>query len=277
MSVTPKLTPEELDLLNDFLTGTLGLHFPEHKREILESRLRPRLQDLGLRRFIDYFYMLQMNPNGELGLLSRLITNNETYFFREIHQFEALFGDGLDLIKSSLAVPDSLRILCAGCSSGEEPYTLSIYAKENQYRLWNHTIAIDAFDIDTDRLQIAKSGLYGKNSFRFTTEEQLEKYFRSPDDGRYEVKPLFRSAVQFSRGNIVQLETYQKPIRYDVIFCRNVLIYFSEPSLEKAIENFAACLRSGGLLFLGHSESIIGMSRHFESVKVGSGIAYVRA
>jgi chemotaxis protein methyltransferase CheR len=276
MESTQKMTPEELELFNELLSSAFGLCFAEEKREILESRLRPRLHAIGLKRFRDYYTLLQINPNGEIFRLSQLVTNNETYFFRETQQFECLFGEALESLKSESVSPDALRILCAGCSSGEEPYTLNIFAKENLYRMWGRTVTINAFDIDRGRLALARGGVYGRNSFRFTTPEQTNKYFRKLAEDSYQIKEMYRSPVRFSEGNVMDLSSYGGEAPYDAIFCRNVLIYFAEPSLQKAVYNFAQCLRPGGLLFLGHSESIIGMSPLFQSVRLGDCIAYRR-
>jgi chemotaxis protein methyltransferase CheR len=272
------MTQEEFQLFNEILDSHFGLWFPESKKEILESRLKPRLDMLKMRHYMDYYFTLQYNSNGseEVSHLARLVTNNESYFFRETHQFEAFFKHALDDMKKTCASPGTIRMLCAGCSTGEEPYTLNIYAKENLYQLWGYAVEISAFDIDTDALQTAKKAAYGPNSFRFTDSEKLPRYFKKVHQDQYSVKENFRTGIIFDWGNILKLETYKKLIPYDALFCRNVLIYFSEVSLRGAVENFARCLRPGGLLFLGHSESIIGISDKFEAIRLGNCIVYRR-
>jgi chemotaxis protein methyltransferase CheR len=272
------MTQEEFQLFNEILDSHFGLCFPESKKEILESRLKPRLDMLKMRHFMDYYFTLQYNSNGsdEISHLARLVTNNESYFFRETHQFEALFNHALDDMKKTSALPGTIRILCAGCSTGEEAYTLNIYAKENLYQMWGYAVEISAFDIDTDALQTAKEAEYGSNSFRFTDSEKLIRYFKKQNGTKHSVKETFRTGINFDWGNILKLETYKKLMPYDALFCRNVLIYFSEVSLHKAIDNFAQCLRPGGILFLGHSESIIGISDKFESIRLGNCIVYRR-
>ncbi len=271
----PVMSQEEYLLLNEVISQQFGIWFPEHKREILESRLRPRLQALHLKRFMDYYLLMQVDLRGEVEQLARLVTNNETYFFRETHQFEALFGEALEGLKASSPVPFELRLLCAGCSSGEEPHTLNIFARENGYRLGGTVVQVDAFDIDTSRLAAARSGVYGSTSMRSVDEEQVRRYFNLQDGGHL-LKPMYRKGVGFATGNIIDLATYRRALAYDAVFCRNVLIYFSEPALHQAIDNFAAVLRPGGLLFLGHAESIIGLSPHFETVRLQHCIAYRR-
>lgn len=269
------LTQEEYLLLNEVISEQFGIWFPEHKREILESRLRPRLQALHLKRYMDYYLLLQVDLASEKEQLARLVTNNETYFFRETHQFEALFGEAIEGLKASSSVPFELRLLCAGCSSGEEPHTLNIFARESSYRLGGTAVQIDGFDIDTSRLATAKAAVYGSSSLRSLSEEQIRRYFTAHDGG-HALRPHYRKGVQFAQGNIIEIASYRRALPYDAVFCRNVLIYFSEAALHQAIDNFAAVLRPGGLLFLGHSESIIGLSQHFETVRFAQCIAYRR-
>jgi chemotaxis protein methyltransferase CheR len=273
-----KMTMEEYQLINDLLSDHFGLYFPESKKEILEARLKSRLASLKLKNYMDYYFLLQYNSNGksEFDHLARMVTNNESYFFREIHQFEALFEHGLNNLKKTGITPNTLRFLVAGCSTGEEPYTLNIYSKENQYRSWGYSIEINAIDIDMDVIQFAKEAEYGLNSLRCLDSEKTNKYFMPSDRRTYSLKQMFRTGVTFNWGNILKLDTYQKHLPYDVIFCRNVLIYFSDFTLHKVIENFARCLKPGGLLFLGHSESIIGVSKSFEAIRLGNCIAYRR-
>lgn len=265
------MTAEEHRLLDEFVSELFGLHFPEEKREILASRLEPRLQALHLHRYFDYYLMLQYDAAEELQQLAKLVSNNETYFFRETRQFEALFEEGVDRLATS-ATGTSLRFLCAGCSSGEEPYTLSIYASEHAGKLFGREMIIDGFDIDHSCLAAAGNGSYGKRSLRVASEQQIRDYFSRNGD-EYELSSRYRKNVSFSHGNILDAPTYPGA-GYDAVFCRNVLIYFSESALRRALENFAAAMRPGGLLFLGHSESIIGLSPSFETVRLNRCIAY---
>jgi len=267
------MTEEEHRLLDEFVSDLFGLHFPDRKRDILATRLEPRLQALHLHRFTDYYLMLQYDAHDEIQQLAELISNNETYFFRETRQFEALFDEGIDRLTASANVKN-LRLLCAGCSSGEEPYTLSIYASNQGVKLLGREISIAGFDIDHSRLEEARAASYTKRSLRAASEDQIRDYFSRNGD-RYELLPRYRKPVSFSHGNILDLPTYPST-GYDAVFCRNVLIYFSESALHRAIENFAAVLRPGGLLFLGHSESIIGLSANFETVRLNRCIAYQR-
>ena len=273
---SPPMTEEEFELLNEVISESFGIVFPEHKKEILQSRLTPRLAALHMTRFMDYYLALQIDMGEEMENLARVVTNNETYFFRETDQFYDLFGETLSVLKATAMIPGKLRFLCAGCSSGEEPHTLSIFRRDHRALLGNAQLEIEGFDIDPDRLEMALNGDYGFNSLRALDEEQQSLYFDDKGSGVYQLKEIYRDGVRFSAGNILEKETFQRPVAYDVVFCRNVLIYFSEAALHRAIDNFASVLRPGGLLFLGHSESIIGLSSFFETVRLERCIAYKR-
>ena len=275
MVPTDSLSLEDLALFNELFANKFGLHFPEHKREILEARLWPRLRANHLKRFIDYYLLLQYDLKRELDPLTQAITNNETYFFRETNQFEVLEGELLDGLMDG-GVKGRLRALSAGCSSGEEPYSLNIFLRRALGRGESAPIRIDGIDLDATRLDQAKQGIYRPSSLRSLSPEQIKQYFIERSPTAFELRQTHRFGVDIQRGNILEPETLGTPQRYDVVFCRNVLIYFSEPALKNAINNFARVVRSGGLLFLGHSESIIGLTPLFQAERLGTSIAYRR-
>ena len=268
------LGQEELALFNELFAQKFGLHFPEHKREILESRLLPRVRANHLQRFLDYYLLLQYDFDREREALTQAITNNESYFFRETGQFESLCSELHTLIGENRHRA-RLRILSAGCSSGEEPYTLNIFLR-GVLDAEDGAVQIDAIDIDSERLDQARRGIYRPGSLRTLNPEQVNRYFEPYEDETYRLRDTHRRGVHFRRGNIVETGTLGTERSYDVLFCRNVLIYFSEPALKAAIENFARVVRPGGLLFLGHSESIIGLTQAFQAERLGSCIAYRR-
>lgn len=270
------LTLEELALFNELFTHKFGLYFPEHKLEILESRLQPRLRANGVQRFMDYYLLLQYDLERELDPLTEAITNNESYFFRETTQFQALGGRQLDALCQGGPHRGRLRLLSAGCSSGEEPYTLNIYVRGFPAALAPEALSIDGIDIDSQRLEMARRAVYRPTSLRALTSEQTARYFNRDDTGGFELRPAYRRGVRFRHGNILDLASFPTSEPYDVVFCRNVLIYFSEPALKAAIENFARIVRPGGMLFLGHSESIIGLTKAFQAERIGPCIAYRR-
>lgn len=270
------LTPEELALFNEFLSSRFGLIFPEHKREILASRLEPRLRFHHVHRYIDYYLLLQYDLERELDPLTRAVTNNESYFFREVAQLETLEGERVAELMTG-GVRDELKILSAGCSAGEEPYSINIQVRSSALGLLADNLRIDAIDIDSERLGMARQATYRPHSLRTLSEEQIGRYFIRREPEVFELRKTFRRGVHFTRGNIIDPRTWSGFAGYDVVFCRNVLIYFSEAALKTAIETFTRVIRPGGLLFLGHSESIIGLTRSFQVERIGRSIAYRRA
>lgn len=271
MPQAPAMTQEAYLLLNELISERFGIDFPEHRRELLETRLRPRLETLRLPSYWDYYLHLRADNNGERRRLAELVTNNETFFFRETRQIESFLKEGLPLLKPAggIPLPQTPRVLCAGCSSGEEPYTLNLLAHPL-------SLTVDAFDIDAGRIEAAGRAEYGRGSVRLATPEQLERYFTSCGPEQWALRPAWRRNIRFFWGNIVELETFRGEALYDAVFCRNVLIYFSPASLRRAVQHFAEVLRPGGLLFLGATESIIGLSQSFETLRLSGTIAYRR-
>ncbi|MFQ5525780.1 MAG: CheR family methyltransferase [Thermoanaerobaculia bacterium] len=275
LSEVRAMTDEEHRLLNEFVSNLYGIAFPNERRQLLESRLKPRLQALEMNRFMDYYLRLQYSFDDEVTEFTQLITNNESYFFRETRQFDALLEEAWPQLTEDVT-GRPVRVLCAGCSSGEEPYTLRIFSELQAHPTPRRKLEIDGFDIDAERLETAKMAVYGQNSLRATGESQIRRFFTRTGSERYSLNDPMRRGVRFSMGNILDVSAYPRAGSYDVLFCRNVLIYFSERALHRAIENFARAVRPGGYLFLGHAESIIGLSESFETVRFERCIAYRR-
>ncbi len=276
MRSEPELTDEEFLLVNELIAGEIGISFPDHKRELLASRLRPRLRALRLHRFFDYYLQARCDLDGERARLIELVTNHESYFFREMEQIEGLFEHATAGLKAKAATPGMLRLLCAGCAGGEEAYTLGLAARRHFAAVAGSILTIDAFDVDASRVDMARQAVYGPSALRATPDELRERYFTPRGAERWELKPPYRAGTRFYWGNIVALETFAPAVPYDAVFCRNVLIYFSEAALHRAADHFAAVLRPGGLLLLGACESLIGLSSRFETVRLGPTIAYRR-
>lgn len=275
------MTPEEYSLLNEHISERFGISFSESRRQVLEIRLRPRLNALHLRCFRDYYLYLQCDTNGEIQRLVEAVTNNETYFFRE----PDLLAELLDAAPDLAGRDGVLRVLSAGCSSGEEPYTLALLAQTRA--AGRHGVVrldIQAIDIDHGRLALARQAEYGRSSLRLLQqEEEIDRYFTAAGPGRWSLKPVFRRGVRFAWGNLIDLSTlavaggtFGAAGAFGAVLCRNVLIYFSETAVHRAVYNFASLLRPGGLLILGATESIIGLSSRFETIRLGRGIAYRR-
>lgn len=283
MSVTTTAPTVELsdDLfaqIRDFIYSQSGLFFPDHKKYVLEGRLAERLKALGLKTFEEYYYYVRYDPGREreLAALFDSITTNETSFFRNAPQLDSLRTAVLpEVIEGQRAKGDRrLRIWSAGCSSGEEPYTLSIITGEvlgEELSSW--FVEILATDISTAMLTRAQRGVYSEYSLRNTPEEVKRKYFLR-DGPNWSVKQEVRKLVRFGRLNLSDDAQMARVPRMNIIFCRNVLIYFDPAATKKVVDRFYDILLPGGYLFIGHSESLHGVSRAFKLVHFPGAIVY---
>lgn len=237
----------------------------------LQTKISERLKELGLSCW-EYGGYLKVEPN-EWDTLINLITVNETYFFREENLLDEFRKAILPQYKDR--TPNNpLRIWCSACSSGEEPYTLAILSEETGL-FETGAIEIIASDIDKKVLEKARRGLYNKKSFSFRTmpKEILDKYFISCQDD-YKVRDTIRVMVDFRCLNLLDENIAQKVGEVDIIFCRNVLIYFDTKAINKVINSLYNVLKLGGYLLLGHAETITGMNTGFETIYAPSTFYY---
>lgn len=258
-----RLSAEEFGRLSTLVQDELGIKMPAAKKTLLESRLQKRLRALGLSSYSDYCDML-FNRGGlanELVHMLDLVTTNKTDFFREAHHFEFL---------TEAVLPRFVRqgkrhmsIWSAGCSSGEEPYTLAMVLSE--FSRLNPGLGFDysitATDISTRVLEVACKGVYRDDRVAPVPEELKKRYLlrsRDASKGLVRVVPELRQRITFSRVNLMD-ETYPVDSGLDVIFCRNVIIYFDKPTQERLFAKFCEYLKPGGLIFIGHSETLSGM------------------
>jgi len=266
------MSDDEFRLLRDCIYGHCGIYFNIDSKYILEKRLSRRLTDLNLPSFNDYYFYLKYdrNKNQELMDIMDVLTTNETYFFRESFQLKTFTDEIIpELIKVKSARGDrSLRIWSAGCSTGEEPYTIAILLNDiPELKGWN--IEIIGTDISQKVLQHARRAVYGKSSFRVTEDQQLELFFNNQDDG-YKVKDSIREKVTISHLNLLDTNRTVMLGRMDLVFCRNVIIYFDQAAKKRVVESFYNVLHNGGFLLLGHSESLMNLTtlftlRHFKN------------
>ena len=257
------LEPEVFRLIRDFVRDYCGIFFDDHSRYLLEKRLSRRLKSYHFSNFRDYYrYLLyHRNRDEELASIIDILTVNETYFFREQNQLKAFTEEILPELKKTNREKKKLRIWSAGCSTGEEPYTIAMLVLETgAFHNWN--IEIFGSDINQRVLQVARSGIYRKNSFRTTEQYYLRKYFKE-EDSLFTISDTVKQHVNFSHLNLLDPVKTKLAGTVDVIFCRNVLIYFDYPSRKKVIEMFYDRLGGGGYLLLGHAESLINISTAF--------------
>ncbi len=268
-----EFAPADLKLLGDLIQERFGLAFDGVRQEILASRLRPRLRELRLESPRAYYEYLRFHPQRDVEFerLPALVTNNETYFFRETRQFEILI-DHVIPERGGTAAP--LRILSAGCSSGEEPYSLAI-ALHNAglppagKSPWE----IDACDLNPERIARARDALYDESSLRVCDADSRRRYFNL-EDGRFRLRERYRAGLRFFQSNLLAPGFAFDRGRYDVVLCRNLLIYFGDAAFEGLIGLFARSLAPGGYLFLGHSESLFDRATEFVPVAVSGSIVY---
>lgn len=261
-------------LLTDLIQSHFGLSFEGIRREILQSRLGPRLRALHLDSLREYYLYLRFHParEEELSRLASLITNNETYFFRETHQFDILIRHVLPSLKPNLR-GRPLKILCAGCSSGEEAYSMVIAFQNAGLELAGIGWEIDAHDVDPERIARGREAAYDQNSLRACDPETRRRYF-TVSGGRYQLKERYRKGVRFFQTNLAAPNGALGWAVFDVILCRNMLIYFGEPAFGNLIDLFARSLRPGGYLLLGHSESLLDRKTSFVPELLEGAVVY---
>lgn len=258
-----KLQPDEFRLLRDLISGYCGLYFEESSLYFLERRLQNRLARKGFSSFLDYYYLLLYGPgrDEELGSVVDVLTTNETYFFREANQLRTFSEEIVPELVMKAQTP-RLRIWSAGCSTGEEPYTLAMLVLEHP-ELKNWKVDIFASDISQRVLQTARKGIYTKSSFRSMDPRYRERYFQELDPGRSQIDDRVKRLVNFGHLNLLQPEQWTILTFFDIIFCRNVMIYFNAESKKKMVDNFHRKLEKGGFLLLGHAESLMNISTAF--------------
>jgi chemotaxis protein methyltransferase CheR len=259
------MLPSEFDRLSGFISTHFGIKMPPAKKTLLEARLQKRLGTLGLASFHDYCDYLFKGPEGadETVRMIDAVTTNKTDFFREPGHFTFLTETALPEFAGGRAPNDGQRftVWSAGCSSGEEPYTLAIVLSEFAARLPGFPFSITATDISTRVLDKARLGIYDEDQIAMIPAMLKQKYFvRSKDRGKglVRVAPLTRSLVQFRRLNLMDDSFPFQKGSVNAIFCRNVMIYFDRETQQELLGRFCRYLQKGGYLFLGHSETIYG-------------------
>lgn len=255
-----RMTDLEFRMLGELLREHCGLHFGEESRYVLEKRLARRIAELELGGFAAYHYQMR-HDDQEMAHVVDVLVTNETYFFRERNQLRALFEEILPELRDRH--PDRpLAVWSAGCSSGEEPYSLVMLAVEAGFEP-GRDIRIYASDISRPMLQKARRGLYREASFRQTEPAFRDRYFREKD-GLWRITDDVKKHVDFIHLNLMDRSKLALLGTMDVTLCRNVIIYFNTPTKQTVVATFEDKLRPGGYLLLGHSESLINISSAFE-------------
>ncbi len=263
--------------IRDYIYERSGLFFADHKKYLLENRVAKRISTLNLKDYEEYMYLLKYDTNKleELSSLFDAITTNETYFFRNEPQLKAFRETIIPYLFEKMGGKfiERAKIWSAGCSSGEEPYTLSIIFQEEAFKGRKIPYEILASDISREILDKAKKGVYGSYATRNITNAQLITYF-TEEGNDHKVIDIVSRPVSHKIINLSEIHSFPIATKFDVIFCRNVLIYFEAEGKKKVIKKFYDLLNPGGYLLIGHSESLHGISDSFKLVHFERALAY---
>jgi len=258
-------------LLRDLIHDRTGIFFEDSRLDTLMEKLEPLARGRRHQSFLDYYYALKDNQAAEWEETWEALSVQETYFWREMSQIEALTG---------IIIPDwfqrhstPFRIWCAACATGEEPYSIAMALAETGWSA--HPIEIVASDASSQALEKAKAARYRERSLRCLPPALRLKYFE-PMPGASRLRPGIVSQVKFRLANLSESRDVAALARVQAIFCRNVFIYFSPHAIRQTVANMAAKMPAGGLLFVGASESLLRMSADFELREIGNAFAYVR-
>ena len=271
------ISDDDFEKFREYFYRKTGISFEPSKRYFVDKRLAERVEATGNANFRGYFTMLRFQASGEeLQALTNLMTVNETYFLREEYQFQCMVDSLLPELVSRKADKSPLRIWCIPSSSGEEPYSVALYLTERWAGINQWDVEIISSDIDTGILQKARAGRYSARSVQHVPAPWLKKYF-SRVDNEYQLCDDLRQAVEFTRVNLSEPADTRAYRNFDIIFCRNLLIYYDDVSRKAAAETFFDALKPGGFICLGHSESMSRISSLFKARKFADSVVYQKS
>lgn len=264
--------PSEARLLADIFRRHAGLSFTEEALALLQRRLQPRFQATSAESAEAYLTLLRESPR-ELEEATELLTTHETYFFRESYQLNAFSREILPQLRERGAKRERLSIWSAGCSTGEEAYTIAMLIDASGlFSDWD--IRVVGTDLSRRCITAAKRAVYQQGAFRTTPREMRSAYFQETDEGTV-VAPSIRRVCSFHRANLLESGELH-PGRFDAIFCRNVLIYLDSNGRRRVLEGLFERLTPKGFLLLGHSESLLNTACALEPLNLGDDIVYIR-
>jgi chemotaxis protein methyltransferase CheR len=265
------LSPEDFEFISKLIKSRSGLVLTPDKAYLLESRLMPVARQRGLKGLEDL--IAQMRTRREEALIvevTEAMTTNESFFFRDIKPFDLLRDEVLPPLIAERQAKKHLRIWCAAASSGQEPYSIAIVLKELATKLAGWKLDIVGTDISHDILKKASAGMYSQFEVqRGMPIQLLLKYFDKKDE-TWEIKPEIKSMVQYKYWNL--LDDLKMLGAYDIVFCRNVLIYFDAETKGKVLDNIAKLMPKDGMLFLGGAETVLGVTDKFKPVSGQRGV-----
>ncbi|HEC07654.1 MAG TPA: chemotaxis protein CheR [Thiolapillus brandeum] len=262
-----EFTDRDFDRLRELVYQHTGIRMADNRRDLIYGRLSRRLRALGLHSFGAYCRLIEDGQGDELEAFTNAVTTNLTAFFREAHHFDYLGKDLLPELLKKNRESRRIKIWSAGCSTGEEAYTVAMVLLENIPDIHNWDLRILATDLDSDVLAKASAGIYEQKNIRQVLGKRLQKWFQKGvgiNEGKARVQPQVRELVTFRKLNLMHTWPMKGP--FDLIFCRNVLIYFDKPTQKKLFERFAGILVNQGHLFIGHSESPMDLTDRFSLI-----------
>lgn len=266
-----KLSDATFEELSTLIQDRTGIYIPASKKYLIENRLIRVLEENNLNGYDEYLYLLKYSPNGRtFERLYDAITTNETYFFREPAQFDVFLEYVVPRAIKMRGGDRAMKVWCAACSSGEEPYTLSMVMSEHRRDV---RMDIVASDISNKVLSVAERAVYGSYSVRNIPDYYLQKYFVS--QGReFVLDPSVRKSVRFKNHNLLTDRLGMDFSNLDVVFCRNVLIYFDGRTKQDVVSAIYDSLKPGGVLIIGSSESLHSITRAFRPVTINRVVLY---
>jgi chemotaxis protein methyltransferase CheR len=262
-----ELTDSDFAYFRDLVGQHAGITLGEHKRQLVYGRLARRLRQLSLDSFSAYCDYVEAHVDTELTEVINAITTNLTSFFRENHHFEHLVQQALPEILDRNAATRRLRLWSAGCSTGEEPYSIAMSVAETLPERSGWDLKILATDIDSQVLARAAAGVYPDERVKDIEPARLRKWFQrgnGANTGKVRVSSRLQELIGFRQLNLMQPWPMKGP--FDVIFCRNVVIYFDKPTQRQLFDRYAELLAPHGFLYVGHSESLHGVSERFKLI-----------
>jgi chemotaxis protein methyltransferase CheR len=269
------ITADDFGAFRDFFRRRTGIHFEENKRYFVDRRLEARILATAQPSCRQYLNYVQFQASQvEFQKLVNVMTVNETYFYREDYQLKTMVDEVMDSVLSRKAPGRPIRIWSMPCSTGEEPYSIGIYLLENWPRIHQVDVEIIGSDINSEVIAACQRGVYTSYALRALSPALTQKYFSRLPDGTFRISEELRGAVRFSVANIADADQTRGFRDIDLVFCRNLLIYFDEATRREAVENLYGVLNPGGYLFLGHSESMSRISSLFNVASSASFLVY---
>jgi chemotaxis protein methyltransferase CheR len=274
-STEPAISEADYEKFCEFFYRQTGISFGEKKQYFVDKRLIERIQKTGAENFSQYFSTLRRSDStAEFEKLVNLLTVNETYFFREDHQFDCMAQHILPEITARKRKGERLRIWSMPCSTGEEPYSIAIFLLEKFQAVDDFDIEIMGSDIDTNVLAAARRAVYEKRALHRLSHTLIQRYFNALPDDTFRLSETLRDSVRFTQVNCTEGPAMRPYTNIDLIFCRNMLIYFDDKSRLTAAQHFYDCLAPGGFICLGHAESMARISAIFAPRSFPQGMVY---